>query len=39
MVFQKGFKGVEKVVSKVLNTGFKVVSRVCQEVQWFAKKC
>ena len=35
MVFQKGFKGVEKVVSKVFKASFKVVSRVCQEYQRF----
>ena len=34
-VFQEGLKGVEKVVSKVFNTSFNVVLRVCQEVQRF----
>ena len=34
-VFQEGFKGVEKVVSKVYKARFKVVTRVCEEVQRF----
>ena len=34
-VFQKGCKGIEKVVSKVFKASFKVVSRVCKDVQKF----
>ena len=34
-VFQEGFKGVEKIVSKVYKASFKFVSTVCEEVQRF----
>ena len=34
-VFLEGFKGIEEVISKVLKASFKVVSRVCKDVQKF----
>ena len=34
-VFQEGCKGIEKVVSKMFKASFKVISRVCKDVQKF----